>query len=161
MQIRKAVPNDLEAILECYIYARELMKQSGNPTQWGDHRPSEERIRKDIEEQMSYVVVEDDMICGVFAFMIGDESTYQNIYEGTWINADKYGVIHRIATNGRVHGIMQCILSFCENQIHNIRIDTHADNKIMQHILVKSGYIKCGIIYVDDGTKRLAYQKCN
>ena len=29
----------------------------------------------------------------------------------------------------------------------------------MQHILNKHNYTKCGTIYVDDGTPRIAYQK--
>jgi hypothetical protein len=44
-------------------------------------------------------------------------------------------------------------------KIGNIRIDTHKDNTIMQHILESHHYIKCGTIYADDGTPRIAYQK--
>jgi hypothetical protein len=29
----------------------------------------------------------------------------------------------------------------------------------MQHLLEKNDYTKCGIIYVDDGSPRIAYQK--
>ena len=29
----------------------------------------------------------------------------------------------------------------------------------MQHLLDKNGFTYCGIIYLDDGTERLAYQK--
>ena len=35
----------------------------------------------------------------------------------------------------------------------------HADNKIMQHLLEKNGFARCGIIHVEDGTSRVAYQK--
>ena len=41
----------------------------------------------------------------------------------------------------------------------NLKIDTHRDNRIMQHLLDKNGFTYCGIIYLDDGTERLAYQK--
>ena len=40
-----------------------------------------------------------------------------------------------------------------------VRADTHADNKIMQHLLEENGFTKCGIIHVEDGTPRIAYQK--
>ena len=40
----------------------------------------------------------------------------------------------------------------------NIRVDTHRDNKVMQHILTKQGFQRCGIIYVKNGTERIAYQ---
>lgn len=41
----------------------------------------------------------------------------------------------------------------------SLRADTHADNKIMQHLLEKNGFARCGIIHVEDGTPRVAYQK--
>ena len=40
-----------------------------------------------------------------------------------------------------------------------ISIDTHKDNLIMQKFLSKNGFDRCGIIYVEDGTERIAYQK--
>ena len=33
------------------------------------------------------------------------------------------------------------------------------DNKIMQHLLEKNGFTRCGIIHVADGSPRFAYQK--
>jgi len=41
----------------------------------------------------------------------------------------------------------------------NIRIDTHKDNRIMQHNIEKHGFTYCGIIYLANGDERLAYQK--
>ena len=38
-------------------------------------------------------------------------------------------------------------------------IDTHRDNKIMQHNILKHGFTYCGIIYLLSGDERLAYQK--
>ena len=42
---------------------------------------------------------------------------------------------------------------------NNIRIDTHRDNKIMQHNIEKHCFTYCGIIYLANGDERLAYQK--
>ena len=39
MQIRKATMNDLPDILAIYAYAREYMKEHGNPDQWKDNYP--------------------------------------------------------------------------------------------------------------------------
>ena len=36
---------------------------------------------------------------------MGDDPTYQQIYEGTWLNNEPYGVIHRLATNGKQKGV--------------------------------------------------------
>ena len=41
----------------------------------------------------------------------------------------------------------------------SLRADTHADNKVMQHLLEKNGFTRCGVIHVADGSPRFAYQK--
>lgn len=46
---------------------------------------------------------------------------------------------------------------YCKNISQNIRADTHADNQIMQKLMEKNGFMKCGIIYVKNGTPRIAY----
>lgn len=50
-------------------------------------------------------------------------------------------------------------LDFGFEKVENIRIDTHKDNKIMIHLLEKYGFKRCGVIVVDDGTDREAFQK--
>ena len=74
-------------------------------------------------------------------------------------NDEEYGTIHRVAAGSRVKGLLGAVLDFCEKRIDNVRIDTHENNKIMQHILEKNGYIKCGRIYIEDGSPRIAYHK--
>lgn len=159
MTIRLADISDLDEILEIYAYAREQMKNSGNEKQWGDSKPDIETTKEDINKKQLYLICKERAVCGVFAFSIGPDPTYQVIYEGTWLNEEDYGVIHRVASNGKARGILQQVLRFCESKISNIRIDTHEDNKIMQHILEKEGYRKCGRIYVEDGSSRIGYQK--
>lgn len=159
MTIRPADNNDLESILKIYAYAREQMRLMGNPTQWGNDKPSLETIRKDIRKKQSYLIIAQNRICGVFVFFTGTEPAYQHIENGAWLNDEPYGTVHRIAGNGQARGILAEALSFCEQQADNIRIDTHDDNMIMQHLLTKFGYQKCGYIYVEDGSRRIAYQK--
>ena len=50
-------------------------------------------------------------------------------------------------------------VQFCEQSINHLRIDTHNDNKIMQHVIEKNGFKRCGIIHVNDGSERIAYEK--
>lgn len=38
-----------------------------------------------------------------------------------------------------------------------LRADTHADNIYMQRALTATGFVRCGTIYTEDGTPRLAY----
>lgn len=159
MHIRKSKISDLEDILGIYAYARKQMKKNGNPTQWGNNRPAESSVRKDIEAGDNYVIEENGMICGVFSFVLGADPTYEIIENGSWINEEYYGTIHKLASNGLAKGIFDECLRFCMQINKNIRADTHADNHIMQHILEKHGFVRCGIIYVDDGTPRVAYHK--
>lgn len=158
-KIRKATEEDLSNIRTIFEYAREQMKLNGNSTQWGDDRPNEKIIVDDIQKGNGYVVELDGNICGYFAFIIGPDPTYTCIYEGKWKNDLLYGTIHRIAKYKNCKNVMQEVLNYCSTLIDNIRIDTHEDNIIMQNLLKKNEFDYCGIIYVDDGTKRLAYQK--
>lgn len=157
--IRHTSIDDLPYVSDIYAYARRFMKENGNPTQWGETRPLPEAIRKDIEDKNSYVIIEDGKIIGVFSFINGHDETYDVIEDGSWLNDESYGVIHKIASAPNVSGVLNDALEYVSARVDNIRIDTHKDNTIMQHLLGKAGFCYCGIIYTDDGTKRLAYQK--
>ena len=55
--------------------------------------------------------------------------------------------------------IEMCIRDrFCLGLCGNIRIDTHRDNRTMRHLIEKSGFARCGLIHVEDGSPRIAYQ---
>ena len=150
---------DLPRALEIYARARALMRESGNPDQWGDDRPKIEKTIDDIQNKTGYALVDEEgEIVAVFAFLTGEDPTYR-IIEGKWQNDAPYGTLHRVASSGKRKGVLKEILAFCEAQTGNVRVDTHRDNKIMQHLLEKSGYEYCGIIHIADGSPRLAYQK--
>ena len=161
MKVRKSTYSDFPEIMKIYSYARELMKKNGNPTQWGDKFPREEKVTGDIEKGCGYVIEENGELCGVFAFIIGPDPTYRVIEDGAWLNdTDEYGTIHRIATNGKYKGIFDACINFCAGQINNLRIDTHPNNAAMLHLIQSRGFRRCGIIYTeDDGTPRIAFQK--
>ena len=135
------------------------MKESGNANQWGTSHPARNLIEQDIEAGLGYVVVENDEIVGSFFFKIGIDPTYVKIYDGEWINDKEYGVIHRIAVKYRGRGIVDYVYNQCFNQIKNLKIDTHKDNIPMQKSLMKNGFKRCGIIYLESGAERIAYQK--
>lgn len=158
MTIRKTTVGDLQEVLAIYAFAREQMSKAGNP-QWGTDRPSEETIRADIADGNSYVLEEGGEPVGVFTLVLGEEPTYAVIENGEWLDDEPYGTLHRIASNGKARGVMQAALAFCESISPNMRVDTHEANRAMQHILEKNGYVRCGRIYVEDGSPRIAYQK--
>ena len=66
--------------------------------------------------------------------------------------------IHRIAGDGRAHGLVRCASEFAKGKKGHVRIDTHPRNIIMQRQIEKCGFRKCGTIFVTDGTPRIAYQ---
>lgn len=155
--VRRAVPEDLDRILEIYAYARAFMAENGNPNQWGKTNPPRKRLEEDIRRGNLYAVTKDEKICGVFAFFLGKDPTYRQIFEGAWLSDAPYGTIHRIASDGS-GGIFPAALDWCRKQISHIRIDTHHDNKVMQHVVEKAGFQRCGTIYIADGTPRIAYE---
>lgn len=160
MNIREARTSDMAEIMMVMDAAKRIMRQSGNMHQWADSYPSEDVITTDMERGGAFVVEHDGSIAGYFAFLPSPEPTYDRIYEGQWVDDSlPYHVIHRIASRPDVHGIFSCIMEFCLAREPNIRIDTHRDNRIMQHNIDKHGFTYCGIIYLASGDERLAFQK--
>lgn len=158
--IRKARPDDVPRMMEIFSEARGIMRSDGNMHQWVGGYPSEELIRKDISEGVSYVVVNGDKTVGAFAFIIGTEPTYLYIEGGTWVDDTlPYATIHRLGSTRDSHGVAEDCFRWAWEQIRNIRIDTHRDNRIMQHCIGKAGFRYCGIIYLENGDERLAYQR--
>lgn len=161
MNFRLATLSDLDEMMNIFAYAREQMRLSGNPNQWGTTTPAREVMEEYIEKKQTYIVYDENRILGTFVFFIGEDPTYNVIENGEWLNDMPYGVIHKIAKAPDCSGVLCEIISFCENKTANIRIDTHEDNKIMQHLLEKNGFTRCGIIYLENGSPRIAYHKCN
>ena len=155
--IRPVESQDLDNILAIYARARAYMKETGNPTQWGTTSPALSVLLNDIQQKQLYLLEENGQIHAVFAMIPGDDATYQYI-EGQWLNDAPYAAIHRVASAGIRKGVLSDCLAFCKAQHPNLRIDTHHDNKIMQHLLEKFGFRRCGIIYLENGDPRIAYQ---
>jgi hypothetical protein len=95
---------------------------------------------------------------GYFALLPSPEPTYENI-DGAWLTDGPYGVIHRIASYPGVHGIFSAVIAYAAQRYAHLRIDTHRDNRIMQHLIEKHGFTYCGIIWLEDGSERLAYER--
>ena len=157
---RGAVRSDLDRILKIYAHARQAMADSGNPTQWGDSYPPQEMLEEDIDSNRLFVYVVNGELEAVFAFILGADPTYKVIENGAWLNDTlPYGTIHRLASAGKRKGVASAVIEWCLEHCESLRADTHADNKIMQHLLEKNGFARCGIIHVADGSPRIAYQR--
>ena len=158
LNIRNAVIADFERIMEIYSYAQDYMIRNGNPTQWGHFYPEPALVQSDIRQNVCKVIYDEKGIHGVFALFEGADPTYAHIENGHWLNDEPYVTIHRLAGDDQVHGLFQCAAGYCKNISRNIRMDTHANNQTMQRLIEKNGFSKCGIIHVEDGSPRIAYQ---
>ena len=97
-------------------------------------------------------------IVAYFALLPSPEPTY-DVIDGAWLTDGPYGVIHRMASYPEVHGIFSTVIDYAAARYVHLRIDTHRDNRIMQHLIGKHGFTYCGIIWLQDGTERLAYER--
>ena len=164
MIIRHSTERDFDRIMEIYSFARRYMAEHGNPDQWGPTNwPPEELIHSDIQDRNSYVCINDEgTVIGTFYFIQGRdiEPTYRNITDGAWLDESPYGVVHRIAGDGSEKGIGAFCINWTFEQCGHLRIDTHSDNKVMQNLVKKLGFVHCGTIYVEeDNNPRLAFEK--
>jgi len=155
-QIRKAQREDLPRIEEIYAYARQFMAETGNPNQWGTTTPQTSLLEDDILKGLLFVLIHENLIHGVFYFYIGPDPTYGVIEDGQWRSETPYGTIHRIAGDGS-GGVLAAAVNFGKERINHIRIDTHHDNKIMQSAVAKQGFRRSGIIHLENGSPRIAY----
>ena len=151
-------------MMEIYACARAFMAEHGNPNQWGPTNwPPEELIRRDVREGRSYVCLNDGKkVIGTFFFVQcrDIEPTYRDITDGAWLDGSPYGVVHRIAGDGSEKGIGTFCIRWAFEQCGHLRMDTHGDNIVMQRLLEKLGFVRCGTVYVEeDDFPRLAYEK--
>ena len=162
-EIRNSKIEDIPEMLKTFAAAVQTMRNNGNLEQWINY-PPDGLLESDIRAGKSYVIESDGKLCGTFFFALEEEPTYLVIDDGAWLNDAPYGVIHRIASNGTERGVLKAAIDYCAQFSTNLRIDTHRDNTIMQHLLEKYGFQKCGIIHVQDAVSdhspRLAYHRC-
>ena len=167
-RIRPATEADLPALPPLFEAARAIMRADGNLHQWEDGYPGLDAVRADIDRRGGYVIesvmpgptghLSIPRIVGYFALLPSPEPTYDRI-DGAWLTDGPYGVIHRIASYPDVHGIFRTIIGFATARYPHLRIDTHRDNRIMQHLIAQQGFTYCGIIWLLSGAERLAYER--
>ena len=147
MNIRPAQPGDLPALLEIFAHARAFMAQTGNPTQWPATYPGAELMQQQIARGVCYVLEGNARPEATFCYIPGPEPTYAEIYDGDWPDDAPYATIHRMASAGRVHGAAAICFAWCAARGLPLRADTHADNKVMQHLLEKMALCAAAILH--------------
>lgn len=162
MDIRKAVKEDTERIMEIYASARKFMADNGNPRQWGDTCwPPQSLIEKDIAEGKCRLCIKDGKTVGVFYYDFGKDidKTYLPTDKVSWSLDKPYGVVHRIASDG-TKGVGTFCITEMLKKCGYLRMDTYSENRVMLNLLKKLGFHHCGTIYVEeDDLPRCAFDK--
>ncbi|MBN7575950.1 GNAT family N-acetyltransferase [Clostridium sp. 2-1] len=165
MEFRKALETDINDIMNIIKQAQAYFKEQGID-QWQNNYPNPETIRNDIANKHSYILLKDNNIVATAAVSFDGEKTYDSIYEGEWITNSQYAVIHRIAVDNTYKGlglsskIIKNVEELCLSKgVHSIKIDTHEENISMQRLLKKNKFQYCGVIYLEDGNKRIAFER--
>lgn len=166
MTIRKADLGDIPHMEALYDAARSSLAGMG-VDQWQDGYPNARTAREDIENGIAWVVEENGAVLATAAVFVGVEPTYGEIFDGAWkTQGPTYGVIHRIAVDpaAKKRGLASAIMAHCTALsraagVASQRCDTHRDNVPMRRTLERNGYEYCGVIVLESGAARVAYEK--
>lgn len=166
--LRLAEDQDLDAIDEIINDGKQFLAKQ-KIDQWQAGFPEKETIISDIKHQIGYVLIYGDAVVGYAALNKEIDEDYEMITNGSWDNENqKYYSIHRFVISSKYRGhkladkLFSCLLSniYAEN-IFDVRIDTHPENKIMQSTILNNGFKEKGIIYISENNERksrIAYQ---
>lgn len=152
IQIRKALLSDLPGILPVIEEAQSFLKEN-NVDQWQDGFPNSATLTRDITNLFSFVIEAGGEIAGFLVISLEPEIPYHHPVEGSLKLEGKYATIHRTAFSNRFRGLglSKKMFDFAfdfarQNGCSVIRIDTHKDNKVMQHILAREGFDYCCLV---------------
>lgn len=163
---RMAQDSDVPAIEKILQSAVKFLQKSGS-SQWQSGYPNQATIQQDLQNKNAYVLIADRKVAGYAAVIVGPDPHYQKI-AGSWENTtDPYATIHRLALSQDYRGqhlasrFLSDLISIKYSQgIRNFRVDTYKKNLPMQGLATDYGFVKRGIVQVDDpiDPDRLAYE---
>ena len=156
-KIRLINEDEFDAHAHIYRNARKRMIREGNLSQWEDIEAIIDRAKRDAMNHHLYGIEDDNVIIGLFALSYDEDPTYKVIL-GRWLNQEPYAVIHRIARIDDAKGVLRDAVKYALMKTNNIRIDTHKANVSMRSALEKLGFIFTGVIFLENGEERFAYQ---
>ena len=165
MICRKANGADLDNIMVLIEQAKAYFKANGID-QWPIGRPARATFEADLCAGKSYVLEKGHQIVATAYLSANDEPAYEVRKAGKWLKDGSYGVIHRVAVDNAYKGegyageLLRALESRSKEEgTMSLRIDTHRDNLAMQRLIHKRGFSYCGIVTIEDGSERLAFEK--
>lgn len=164
MEIRKLKQEEINDVLEIIEEAKVYFRSINSP-QWQNGYPNQSSIEQDYELGNAYVVADENKVVAYAAIIMGHDSNYDKI-DGKWISEGPYGVMHRVCVKNEYkgQGLAHLLFTKMEEMIKergwkSARIDTHELNANMIHCIGKEQFTKCGIVWMSDGSERLAFEK--
>lgn len=168
MEFITASYEHIDRMCEITADAKEQLRNLGLD-QWQQGYPSREVWLQDVEDQCTYLAVEEGEIMGIFAFQTTPDPSYE-VIDGKWLTDGAYASIHRVCVADGCKGKGVAGKMFAkgfemarEAGFPAVRIDTHPGNLPMQRALEKAGFIACGEIHLvggcEDGHLRIAFEK--
>lgn len=159
-------PAQIEDLHVCMaiLNAGRAFQRAQGFTQWRDGYPAEGDVARDMQAGGAYLLTVDHSPAAYVFIGLDGDPAYPAI-TGAWHYDEPYGVLHRVAISEefRGMGLSDVLFSLAGELVKQrgfgcLRIDTHEDNKRMQHVLTKNGFSYCGIVR-QNGEPRLAYDK--
>lgn len=148
------MPEDVPAIMTLVEAAVRRLAAMG-VDQWQDGYPNRGRIEQDVAEGIGYVIEEADRVVAYGAVIFTGEDAYRAI-EGQWLTeGENYVVMHRMCVAEEVVGqgfgrrFMEAAEQLSRGRVRSFRVDTHADNRVMQSLLPRFGFTRCGTIHIN------------
>lgn len=162
----KLVPARADDIAVCteILNAGRAFQRAQGFIQWRDGYPSAADVEQDIFVGGAYLLTVDNSPAAYVFIGLDGDPAYPAI-EGKWHFDGPYGVLHRVAVSPTYRGMgLSAVLFQLTGKLvaaqgrKILRIDTHENNKRMQHVLIKNGFSYCGTV-LQNGEPRLAYDK--
>lgn len=169
--MRPATVDDIPAIVATLEAGRSLLAADGIDQWQNGTGPDVDLVTEDVERGWGRVFLVDGQVAATAALIDEPEPNYAHMLEGAWqVRGDAaapYATIHRVAVAPAFRG-MHVTQRFYARLIEEarargfaeIRVDTHADNVRMQHVIASAGFTRAGTVCISDDPKdlRWAYQ---
>lgn len=174
--MRPATVDDVPAIVATLEAGRALLAADGID-QWQDGAgPDVDLVTSDVARGWGRVFLIGGQVAATAALIDEPEPAYDQVVEGAWQvrgdaapagAASPYATIHRVAVAPAFRG-MHVAQRFYARLIEEarargfaeIRVDTHADNVRMQHVIASAGFTRACTVLIGNNPKdlRWAYQ---
>lgn len=175
--MRPATVDDVPAIVATLEAGRALLAADGID-QWQDGAgPDVDLVTSDVARGWGRVFLIGGQVAATAALIDEPEPAYDQVVEGAWqVRGDAaapagaaapYATIHRVAVAPAFRGIhvaqrfyARLIEEARARGFAEIRVDTHADNVRMQHVIASAGFTRACTVLIGNNPKdlRWAYQ---